>query len=137
MHTITSIHQGEMLFATVVGKHTILNDVPPSPDWGGQDRAPTPPDYFAASLCSCIAAFVVRYGAQSGINTDGMRVDMHFEKATNPAHLSNIKLDIHLPNADVGARIEAIKRVCEHCTVSETITRMGQLEINVFDSTHQ
>lgn len=137
MHTITSIHKGEMLFETAIGRHVIINDVPPSPDWGGQDRAPTPPDYFAAALCSCIAAFIVRYSVQSGINTDEMRVDMQFEKAVNPAHLKDIKLNIYLPNADVGSRIDAIKRVCEHCTVSETIARMGQLEINVFDSVNK
>jgi len=134
MLTITSIHKGEMLFETTVGRHTIINDVPLSPDWGGQDRAPTPPEYFAASLCSCIVAFVVRYGVQSGINTEGVRADLHFEKGENPAHLKNLKIDIHLPNADVGSRIEAIKRVCDHCTVSETISRMGKLEVNVFDS---
>jgi len=135
MPTITSSHKGNMLFETRIGNHVIINDVPQSPDWGGQDRAPTPPEYFIASLSSCIAAFVVQYGAQSGLNTEGIRVDLHFEKGADPAHLRDLSLEIHLPNAAVGARAEAIKRVCRYCTVHETIRRMGDLEITIRDKT--
>jgi uncharacterized OsmC-like protein len=137
MTIITSIHKGEMLFETTIGRHTVINDVTPNPEWGGKDRAPTPPDYLAASLSSCVAAYAVKYCSQSGINVEGLRVDIQFEKATNPTHLKDIKLNVYLPNADVGSRLQAIKRACEHCTVSETIARMGQLEVNIFDSKNQ
>lgn len=136
MPTITSTHEGEMLFATSIGRHKILNDVPQTPDWDGKDRAPTPPEYFLASLSSCLAAFIVQYGNKANINTKDLQVNLHFEKGTDPAHLKNIRVEVHLPNANVGARAEAIRRVCTHCTVNATIERMVKLDIKILDSTN-
>jgi len=56
-----------------------------------------------------------------------MFVEIHYEKATNPAHLKELMVDVHLPKADVGARAAAIKRVSGHCTVHETICKMQGL----------
>jgi hypothetical protein len=42
-------------------------------------------------------------------------------------------VDVSLPNADVGGRAEAIKRVSGHCTVHETICKMQGLPISVHD----
>jgi uncharacterized OsmC-like protein len=100
-----------MVFETNVGEHKILNDVPPTPDWGGKGRHPTPPDYFVASLSSCIAAFVVQYCNQVGLDWSDMSVEISYEKATDPAHLRDLAVNINLPNAEIGARAEASKRV--------------------------
>ncbi len=132
MPTVISKHVDDMVFETRIGSHVILNDVPPTPDWGGKDRHPTPPDYFIASLASCIAAFVEQYCNKVGIDTTGMTTEVHYEKATKPAHLRDIKVNISLPNSDLAGRAEAIKRVCQHCTVHETIGQMtDHLEITV------
>jgi uncharacterized OsmC-like protein len=133
MAKITSYHKGDMLFESKAGNHTILNDVPPTPAWGGKDRAPTPPEYFIASLSSCIAAFVVQYAEKAGINTQDMSVEMSFDKEETPAHLKNLSVVVNLPHADVKEREQAIKRVCQHCTVHETIYRLGQIDISVVD----
>ncbi|MGB5834755.1 MAG: OsmC family protein [Thiohalocapsa sp.] len=135
MPSVKSQHVGDMVFESQVGNHAILNDVPPTPEWGGKGRHPTPPDYFVASLSSCIAAFVQQYCAQAGVDASGMFVEIHYEKGTSPAHLKELMVDVHLPEADIGARAEAIKRVSGHCTVHETICKMQGLPINVHDKT--
>jgi uncharacterized OsmC-like protein len=56
MPAITTTYQGDMAFETVLGRHRLLIDVPAA--MGGQDRGPTPPELFVASLGSCVAAFV-------------------------------------------------------------------------------
>lgn len=137
MPSVKSQHVGDMIFETQVGNHSILNDVPPTPEWGGKGRHPTPPDYFVASRSSSIAAFVQQYCAQTGVDASGMFVEIHYEKGTNPAHPKELIVDSHLPSADVGARAEAIKRVSGHCTVHETISKMQALSINVHDKTGQ
>jgi putative redox protein len=137
MPSVKSHHVGDMVFETQVGDHKILNDVPPTPDWGGKGRHPTPPDYFVASLSSCIAAFVQQYCAQSKIDATDMHVEIHYEKGTDPAHLKELTVDVYLPNADVGARAEAIKRVSDRCTVHETIHKMQGLPISIHDRTGQ
>jgi uncharacterized OsmC-like protein len=122
-----------MIFETQVGKHRILNDVPTTPEWGGQDRHPTPPDYFVASLSSCIGAFVVQYCQQAGLNASGMSVEVSYEKAAQPSHLKDLAVVINLPEVELRERLEAIKRVSQRCTVHETIARMGPLAIDVRD----
>jgi uncharacterized OsmC-like protein len=135
MATITSYHKGDMLFETTIGKHIVVSDVPGTPAWGGKDRAPTPPEYFIASLSSCIAAFVVQYCEQSHLDSHNMSVDVLFDKQDKPAYLKNIKVKINLPNAEVQNREEAIRRVCEHCTVHETLTHLEGIDIEVRDKT--
>jgi len=137
MPSVKSQHVGDMVFETQVGDHKILNDVPATLDWGGDGRYPTPPDYFVASLSSCIAAFVQQYCARSRIDATGMHVEIHYEKGTDPAHMKGLMVDVCLPNADVGARAEAIKRVSNRCTVHETICQMQGLPISVHDRTGQ
>jgi putative redox protein len=135
MPSVKSHHAGDMVFETQVGEHVILNDVPPVPEWGGKGRHPTPPDYFVASLSSCIAAFVQHYCNQSGVDATGMYVEVHYEKATDPAHLKELMVDVYLPNADIGKRAEAIRRVSGHCTVHETICKMEALPVSIHDKT--
>ena len=131
MGTVTSSYKGDMLFETQSGNHTILNDVPATPEWGGSDRAPTPPEYLMMSLSSCIAAFLVKYCKQTDINTEGMSVEVDFEKSDQPVHLKNIKVLINLPNAEIGKHEKALKRVCEHCVVHETLTHIDHIDISL------
>lgn len=134
MPTVKSHHVGDMVFATQVGNHQMFNDVPPTPDWGGKDRHPTPPDYLVASLSSCIAAFVLQYCNRIGIDSTDMSVELTYEKETQPAHYKNLIVNIYLPNAKLTERTEAIKRVAHHCTVHETIARMEkEITVNIFD----
>jgi len=133
MPSVVSQHLGDMVFETTIGKHKIINDVPATPEWGGGDRHPTPPDFFIASLSSCIAAFVVQYCGQAGLDASGISVEVTYEKGTQPAHLKDMVANINLPAVELGERAEAIKRVSLHCTVHETIARMGTLAVNVND----
>jgi hypothetical protein len=64
-----------------------------------------------------------------------MSVEIHYEKGTDPAHLKELLVNVSLPNADLGGRAEAIKRVSGHCTVHETICKMQGLPVNVHDKT--
>lgn len=130
-----SVHNGDMLFETQIGDHKIYNDVPPTPEWGGKGRYPTPPDYFVASLSSCIAAFVVQYCNQVGLDATDMRVECNYEKVAKPAFLKDIEIAVHLPNADLGPRAEALKRVASQCTVHETISQMAELHVSITDRT--
>ena len=131
MGKVVSTHKGDMLFETRSGNHVILNDVPAAEDWGGSDRAPTPPEYLIMSLSSCIAAFLVKFCKQAGINSEGMSVEVNFEKADQPVYLKDINVLISLPNAVIGKHEEALKRVCEHCVVHETLTHIDHIDISI------
>lgn len=131
MAQITTTHKGDMLFATQMGSHTIQIDVPAS--MGGDDRGPTPPELFVASLGSCIGAFVASYCRDHGIDATDMTVDITFDKAQNPTRLVNLKAIVNMPNATCHNREAAIKRVAEHCPVHETIATMSDIEFVIRD----
>jgi uncharacterized OsmC-like protein len=118
-----------MLFETQLGKHDVLIDVPPS--MGGSDRGPTPPEFFVPSLGSCVAALVANYCNNAAIDTTGLSVDVTFDKAEDPTRLTNVKVLIHLPHADLNGREAAILRVAERCPVHETICSMDSVEISM------
>ena len=119
MAKVTTQYKGDMLFGTKLGSHEVLIDVPGS--MGGKDRGPTPPEFFVASLGSCVAALVANYCDQSGLSAEGLSVDVTFDKVDDPTRLDNVAVEINLPNADVAGREKAILRVAEHCPVHATI----------------
>ena len=82
MPTNSTAYLDDMLFETQLGSHNLKIDVPPA--MGGNDRGPTPPELFVASLGSCVGAFVARYCQRSGIDTSEMTVDVSFDKVENP-----------------------------------------------------
>lgn len=131
MATITTTYQGGMSFESMVGRHRVHIDVPS--EMGGADRAPTPPQYFVVSLGSCVAAFIANYCQQSGIDAQGLAVDVSFDKAANPTRLVNLKITVKLPHADCQARKQALLRVAEHCPVHETIETLDDITFEVLD----
>lgn len=133
MGQITTIYRGDMLFESKLGNHNVLVDVPAS--MGGSDRAPTPPEFFIASLGSCVAAFVADNCRRSGLDVAGLSVDVTFDKVENPTRLANIKVTVRLPQADCGKRRQSLLKVAEHCPVHETIRAFGGIEIDIQDRT--
>jgi putative redox protein len=129
MAKITTYHKGDMLFGTRLGSHEVLVDVPPS--MGGKDRGPTPPEFFVASLGSCVAALVANYCSQSGIDTTDMSIDVTFDKVDDPTRLVNLKVQIDLPHADVTGREKALLRVAERCPVHETVCHLDNVEMSL------
>src|SRR3990172_10254864 len=111
MGKITTYYKGDMLFESKLGNHVISTDVPANPVWKGQDRAPTPPEFFLLSIGSCVAAFVVQYCNNAGIDTKDMSVDVSYDKVEKPAHLTNIRVNVNLPNGDLKERKSAVQRV--------------------------
>lgn len=119
MATIRTVHKGDMLFESTMGNHRLLIDVPA--DMGGTDRGPQPPQIFIASLGSCVGALVANYCHNNGLNTEGMAIDVSFDKVENPTRLVNIKVTVHMPCADFKAKEAVLMRVAEHCPVHESI----------------
>jgi putative redox protein len=133
MPVITTDYTGDMSFSTEMGKHRLVIDVPPG--MGGQDRGPTPPELFVASLGSCVAAYVATYCENHNVDTTGLAVDVSYAKVDDPTRLVDVVVTVRLPHAECGARLAAIQRVSEHCPVHETITSLSGITIEVHDCT--
>ncbi len=133
MTTITTTYDGDMRLRTEVGHHVLTIDVPP--EMGGRDRGPTPPQLFVASLGSCVAAYVASYCDRAGIDDKGLEVDVVFDKAEDPTRLVNLRIVVRLPNGSCGDRLEALRRVAEHCPVHATISTLEEVSIEIHDRT--
>ena len=101
MEAIVNYEQG-WKFSVQCGRHTVHVDLPQ--ESGGNDEAPNPPQYFLASLSSCVGVYVLSFCKNSGLNADGMQIKISAKKAQHPSRLENINIEIALPNAQVGKR---------------------------------
>jgi putative redox protein len=110
--------------------HTVIIDQPR--DEGGQDQGPTPPELFVDSLGSCVGVYVLAFCKNTGLNPDGMRIILDWEKANDkPARIKSISAKIELPNADVGPRKAALLKVAEACLIHETIKHQPEITIEL------
>ncbi|HSJ52071.1 MAG TPA: OsmC family protein [Actinomycetota bacterium] len=120
MSTVTTLYKGDMEFEAIMGEHRLTVDV--SESRGGKGRGPRSTQLFVASLASCVAVFVASYCERGGLDATGLSVDVNYgEDDAEPSYLVDLEVVINLPNAEVGDRLEAIRRVAEHCPVHETV----------------
>jgi len=119
MSTITTEYKGDGGFEALIGDHRVVVDA--SPQMGGKGRGPTASELFLASLSSCVAVFVVAYCERTDLDATGLSVDVSYQRTEDPIAMTDIEVTINLPNADVGDRLDAIRRVAEHCPVHETV----------------
>jgi len=121
-------YKGGIKFEAKNRFHIIIIDQPQT--GGGQDAGPTPPELFIDSFGSCIGVYVLGFCRNTGLNPDGMKITLGWEKSTDkPSRIKSINANIELPNADVGARKAALLKVAESCLIHETIAH--QPEINI------
>jgi len=120
-----------MLFESQVGDHSILIDVPEK--MGGKNRGLMPPQLFVISLGSCVGAFVAKYAEEHGFDTEGMTVDVDFDKTDHPIRLTNFRVTVRLPEADCSdeCRREALLHVAKHCPVHETIETIEDIAFDI------
>ena len=71
------------------------------------------------------------YCNRSGINTNGLSVDVSYDKADDPTRLVNVNVHIDLPNGDFAGREKAILRVAERCPVHQTICSLDEVQISL------
>jgi putative redox protein len=97
--------------------HELIVDQPR--DAGGEDAGPTPADLFVASLASCVAHYARRGLGPSG---DGPTVRCVWRMSeTPPSRVAAIRIDVTVPPGTTDARVAAVRRAVEHCTVHNSL----------------
>ena len=91
---------------------------------GGEGSAPTPFNYFLASLGTCAGIYVLGFCQQRDISTEGMSLIQQMEFSTDKAgrrRLSKVAIDIKLPLGFPEKYRNAIVKTAELCTVKKVI----------------
>ena len=109
---------GDRLELSVPG-HVLMSDQPV--EGGGADTAPTPTELFVGSLAGCVAFYAHRYLVRHQLPTDGLGVTATYLMASRPARVSEIAVDIDLPENVPAERREGLLAVASHCTVHNTL----------------
>ncbi|MFC1667286.1 OsmC family protein [Candidatus Omnitrophota bacterium] len=124
-------YAGGKKFVAQNRKHAVTIDLPGSSGLG--DQGPTPPELFIDSLASCIGVYVIGYCEKTGLATQGLiiKVDWEKELAEKPYYVKRINVEIYLPNADVGAREEALLKIAKSCFIHETIKKQPEINISL------
>ena len=132
MSNMTVRHLGGDRFEIGVRDHELTVDQPVAD--GGEDSAATPTELFVASLASCVAFYARRYLSRHDLPTDGLTVTADYTLALRPARVSEMRLDVRLPEGVPQDRREALLAVASHCTVHNTLTTPPEVTIELVDS---
>ena len=112
---------GEKVNAEINGR-IIATDQPVS--GGGDGSAPTPYDYFLASLGTCAGIYVLSFCRQRQIDTEGLALTQHMEFTTDEngkGRLARISMEIDLPPGFPEKYRNAIVKAAGLCSVKKVI----------------
>ena len=102
-------------------------DQPPSA--GGAGSAPSPFDYFLASLATCAGYFVAAFCRERRIETEGMVLSMRMERSPETHMIMKIMIDISLPPGFPEKYKAAVVKAADQCTVKNHMLKPPAFEI--------
>lgn len=91
-------------------------------DQGPGATAPSPFALFLASIGACAGYYVLEFCRSRGIPTDGIAVHERTE-ADADGHVSDVHLDVQLPETFPAKYASAVIRAAEQCTVKKHLER--------------
>jgi len=129
MIEVTVTHSGDVKFEIAARKHTLVCDQPPNN--GGQDLGMTPPELLLASLGSCAAFYAVAYLKKKGILREGVEVSAFAEKASAPARLHPIRIEVSVPGDLSDADRAGVEEAVHHCLIHNTLLHPPAITIAI------
>jgi uncharacterized OsmC-like protein len=119
-------------FAIDIRGHEVLVDQPVSD--GGTDAAPTPTELFVAGLASCVAFYANRFLRRHDLPTEGLAVSASYAITPRPARVSEVRLELSVPDGVPVERRDALLAVASHCTVHNSLTSVPDIVIEMLDA---
>ena len=96
---------------------------------GGQNSAPSPSDFFLASLGTCAGFFALRFCQQRELPTAGMRLELTSERNAETKRLDRVELKLHLPDGFPEKYRSAIIRATDQCAVKKALLDPPEIEL--------
>ena len=109
--------------------HRLVSDQPA--ENGGSDAGMTPPELFLASIGTCAGFYVVQYLKAKNLPQEGLQVRVTAEKATQPARLGSIRIDVEAPGAEDERHRAGLVRAVEKCLIHNTLLHPPAIDIAV------
>ena len=131
MDLISVTQEKDTKFRIQIRNHTFFSDL--SLKDGGKDEAPSPADLVVSSLGFCIAMIIQRYCESHGFNTQGINLSMTYLLNDDPKMISNITIDIALPENFPDNRRQAILNSVKTCVIYNSLNKNVEIDIDFED----
>ena len=105
-------------FTVKIRNHKLTSDL--TPDKGGQDLGPTPPELLVGALAACSGIFAKMFADREGIPADGIEAVAEAETLQSPMRLGNFTVRVHIPGLLEEKRSKA-RAFVEGCLVGQTL----------------
>jgi putative redox protein len=109
------------------GSHTIATDQ--SVSSGGEGSAPEPYMLFLASMGTCAGIYVLGFCQGRGLPTEGLKLTQKMEWDPATHRLTQVRLDIHLPEGFPEKYKEAVIRAADQCAVKRAMADPPEFSI--------
>jgi len=96
---------------------------------GGQNSAPSPFDFFLASLGTCAGFFALRFCQQRDLSTDGLRLQLTTERNAETKRLDRVAITMQLPIDFPEKYRSAIIRATDQCAVKKALLDPPEIEL--------
>jgi uncharacterized OsmC-like protein len=117
-----------------IGNHDIVFDQA-APVPGGEDRGPSPLDAMAVAVGACAHYYAAAFLFGRRMPTDGLRVEVSFEKTKEPVpRIGRLDLRVVLPASVPAAYLAAIERAVRHCPAYGTLQHPPEVTL-IFETT--
>lgn len=106
---------------------TIETDQPK--DEGGDGSAPEPFDLFLSSIGTCAGVYILYFCESRQIPTDGLKMNLQFERNDKTHMVEQIRINIQLPPEFPEKYRNAVVRAAEMCTVKRTLVNPPEIQV--------
>lgn len=96
---------------------------------GGEGTAPSPYDFFLASIGTCAGFFALKFCRERGLSTEGLRLNLETRRDEQTHRLAQVKIAIHLPEGFPEKYRDAIVRATDQCSVKRAILDPPEFEV--------
>lgn len=96
---------------------------------GGQNSAPSPFDFFLASLGTCAGFFALRFCQQRELSTEGLRLQLTTKHNAETKRLDRVEITMQLPKDFPEKYRSAISRATDQCAVKKALLDTPEIEL--------
>lgn len=96
---------------------------------GGGGTAPSPFDYFLASIAACAGFYVLEFCRARKLATDGIKVTMTTERGAVSKMVEKVAIAIELPPGFPEKYVAPVVKAVDQCTVKAHIMKAPAFEI--------
>jgi uncharacterized OsmC-like protein len=123
-------YKGKLQFQAIARDHRVWSDQPL--ENGGEDAGMTPPEWFLASLGSCVGFYAVKYCQTRALDASGLKIDVSAEKMTDkPARLDNINIQLTLPLPLDPKHYQGLRAAVDSCLIENTLLHSPSITTSI------